>query len=63
MALGVEEMIRSFDDQQPIRGQITLCCGNGQLLDSYTNLDIEKYELLLRLVRYNWHHSQDRRTR
>lgn len=41
VALGVEEMIRSFDDQHPIRGQSTLCCGNGQVLDSYTNLDIE----------------------
>ena len=43
VALGVEEMIRSFDDQHPIRGQSTLCCGNGQVLDSHTNLDIETY--------------------
>ena len=41
VALGVEEMTRSFDDQHPIRGQSTLFCGNGQVLDSYTNLDIE----------------------
>ena len=43
VALDVEEMIRSFDDQHPIRGESTLCCGNGQVFDSYTNLDIETY--------------------
>jgi len=31
VALGVEEMIRDFNNEHGIRGKSTLCCGNGQI--------------------------------